>query len=407
MKLIPRSVFAIVGARRAAAVAPPAPVQRSSLRQFIQQHMEQILSEWVAFARTLDPGAMSQSQLRDHAEGILRSVANDIDEAQNEQQRYDKSRGNAEAEAVPSAASVHGGLRQASNFSLLQLSAEFRALRATVLRLWLPTVGEISDDTVREMVRFNEAIDQALAESIVTYSARADQVRELFLAILGHDLRAPLSTLSLAGELLGRQPSAAETAKIAARVRRGARLMTGMVNDLIGYTRTQLGSGMPMVLAPIDLADVSRSALEDAGSTHPGTRFETSARGDLAGCFDAVRLHQLFTNLLVNAAQHGTRGQPVVMELAGEPEAVTVRVRNQGPAIPRASWESIFQPLVQLPGGDSQPSPTTRTSLGLGLFVAREIAVLHRGTIAVESDAASGTTFTVRLPRTPAQECQP
>lgn len=341
---------------------------------------------------------MSISELRDHAEGILRSIALDIDEAQNEQERYDKSRGNALADLVPSAASVHGGMRQASNFSPLQLSAEFRALRATVLRLWLPLVAQITDETVREMVRFNEAIDQALAESIVTYTARADQVRELFLAILGHDLRAPLSTLALAGELLARAPNAEETARIAARVRRGSRLMTGMVNDLIGYTRTQLGSGMPMALATVDLGEVARSALEDASSTHPATRFESSVQGDLVGCFDSVRLHQLFTNLLVNAAQHGTGGEPVLMQVAGDPEAVTVQVRNRGTPIPRASWESIFQPLVQLPGDEADRN-VTRTSLGLGLFVAREIAALHQGTIRVDSDEASGTTFTVRLPR--------
>lgn len=401
MKPNPSSVLGPVDGSRGAAAAGPAVEQASrgvGLRRFIQDQMEQILTEWVSFARTLDPGAMSISELRDHAEGILRSIALDIDEAQNEQERYDKSRGNALADLVPSAASVHGGMRQASNFSPLQLSAEFRALRATVLRLWLPLVAQITDETVREMVRFNEAIDQALAESIVTYTARADQVRELFLAILGHDLRAPLSTLALAGELLARAPNAEETARIAARVRRGSRLMTGMVNDLIGYTRTQLGSGMPMALATVDLGEVARSALEDASSTHPATRFESSVQGDLVGCFDSVRLHQLFTNLLVNAAQHGTGGEPVLMQVAGDPEAVTVQVRNRGTPIPRASWESIFQPLVQLPGDEADRN-VTRTSLGLGLFVAREIAALHQGTIRVDSDEASGTTFTVRLPR--------
>lgn len=401
MELNPLSDRGAAGTRRRV-TQPQATNQaasRVSLREFIQQHMEQILSEWVAFARTLDSGAMSIGELRDHAEGILRSIALDIDEAQNEQERYDKSRGGQPDEAGYSAASVHGGLRQASNFTPLQLSAEFRALRATVMRLWLPVVGEFTEDAIREMVRFNEAIDQALAESIVTYSARADHARELFLAILGHDLRAPLSTMALSAELLARQPSAADAALIGARVRRGAKLMTGMVNDLIGYTRTQLGSGMPIALAQADLGEVTRSAMEDASSTHPSTRFETSAQGDLVGCFDSVRLQQLFTNLLVNAAQHGSGGEPVVMQVAGDAEAVTVQVQNRGSTIPREAWESIFQPLVQMPHDSSPDRNVTRTSLGLGLFVAREIAVLHHGTIAVESDEARGTIFTVRLPR--------
>ncbi|MDB5752081.1 MAG: two-component sensor histidine kinase [Ramlibacter sp.] len=399
MKPSLHSVFSIV-ARRPRAPATPQP--RVRLRQFIDGHMEQILTEWVAFARTLDPGAMSVSQLSDHAEGMLRSIAIDIDESQNEQERYDKSRGHALGDAARSAASVHGKLRHASNFSLLQLSAEFRALRATVLRLWLPLVGEINADTMREVIRFNEAIDQALAESILTWSARADQVRELFLAILGHDLRAPLSTLSLAGELLGREPSAADTAQIGARVRRGSRLMAGMVEDLIGYTRTQLGNGMPMAPATIDVGAVARAAVEDASATHPRTRFETAIQGDLVGTFDSVRLHQLFTNLLVNAGQHGAEGQPVTLHVEGDADSVTVQVRNRGPAIPQESWESIFQPLVQLSAEESDGRDVNRTSLGLGLFVAREIAVLHGGSIAVRSDEAEGTVFTARLPRSAA-----
>ena len=214
------------------------------LYDFIGEHMEAILEEWEAFARTLDPAAnnMSVVALRDHARQILQAIALDINTTQNSEQQFEKSQGMADDDHhndEQSAASIHGALRQASHFSLLQLSAEFRALRATVLRLWLPQVRAMSAGRVDEMVRFNEAIDQALAESIVTYSARADQTRDLFLAILGHDLRAPLSTMSLAGQLLLRPDTPPEKVlQIAARVKRGAHLMVSMVDDLLGYTRT-------------------------------------------------------------------------------------------------------------------------------------------------------------------------
>jgi signal transduction histidine kinase len=170
------------------------------LHRFINEHLEQILAEWVAFAKTIEPeaGQMSIVELRDHAKGILQAISLDIETRQNSRQQDQKSKGLApEAGAQQSAASIHGALRHASDFSLVQLSAEFRALRATVLRLWLPQVREMSESAAYEMVRFNEAIDQALAESVLTYSARADHMRELFLAILGHDLRAPLFTLAL------------------------------------------------------------------------------------------------------------------------------------------------------------------------------------------------------------------
>ena len=369
------------------------------LSLFISENLDDILREWVSFATTLEPAAskMSTLALQDHAKAILQAIVLDMESHQSQLEQYEKSRGLAPDEGVTSAASVHGALRQLDDFSLVQLSGEFRALRATVLRLWLPRVESMSAVMVGEMIRFNEAIDQALAESIVTYSARSDQSRELFLAILGHDLRAPLSTMALASEQLlrpGLTPD--QVPVVGARVRRSARLMTGMVEDLLGFTRTQLGSPMPVTPGAADIRQICAAAMEDAGATHPGTSFEMQADGDLRGPFDSIRLHQLITNLLVNAAQYGARGRPVVLTALREAGDVVIHVTNQGPPIPEASWRSIFKPLIQLPAGEDDTRP--RTSLGLGLFVAREIALAHGGSIEVKSGESEGTTFTVRIP---------
>ena len=371
------------------------------LDRFIQDNMEAILGEWESFARSLGPaaGKMTQLALRDHARQILLAIALDIETTQNPAEQMAKSKGMAtDTEAGQSAASVHGALRHASDFSLLQLSAEFRALRASVLRLWLPTVKDMSDSSADEMVRFNEAIDQALAESVITYTARADHMRELFLAILGHDLRAPLSSMSMAGELLtsaGVKPE--QIGDIGNRVKRGARLMSKMVEDLIGFTRTQLGAGMPTVLVEAMLGEILRAAVDDAGATHPHVKFELETHGALAGKFDAVRLQQLFTNLLVNAAQYGSDDAPVRIVARTFPDIVLVEVTNHGPVIPPESLESIFSPLIQLPGAEEDARP--RTSLGLGLFVAREIALAHNGGISATSTEKEGTVFTVSLAR--------
>jgi len=373
------------------------------LHLFIEQHMGEILAEWVAFARTLDSATeeMTLLQLRDHAEGILRSIALEIDSHQSGSEQYEKSRGHLRGGQIePSAASIHGTQRHQNNFTLLQLSAEFRALRATVLRLWLPRIDSLSADTIRQMIRFNEGIDQALAESIVTYSARADYTRELFLAILGHDLRAPLATLTASGALLARPDLPAdELQNTVTRIRRSALVMSTMVDDLIGYTRTELGSGMPITLASTDMGAVCRSAIEDARSTFPVSRFDLTSEGELSGMYDSVRLHQLFTNLFVNAAKYGSKDEPVRVRAVGEANMIRVEVNNRGPHIPRDSWREIFRPLVQLSGGSSDESKDRQTSLGLGLYVAREIATLHRGTIEVHSSPQDGTTFTVCLPR--------
>ncbi|MGZ5195421.1 MAG: ATP-binding protein [Ramlibacter sp.] len=374
------------------------------LYRFLNDHLDEILSEWVAFARTLEPAAdsMSVQALRDHAKDILLAIASDFETRQNAREQYDKSRGNApEPVGRESAASTHGALRQASDFSLLQLSSEFRALRATVLRMWLPQVAQMTPDTVYEMVRFNEAIDQALAESVVTYSARAEHMRELFLAILGHDLRAPLFTMSLVGELLAQPAVTPEQVQDSARrIRRSSRLMKSMVADLLGYTSSHLGGGMPMQPKPGDLRPVCESALEDARATHPDTRFEFTAGPDLQAVFDAVRLHQLLINLLVNAGQYGEKDHPVLMDARIAGEEVVVTVTNAGPPIPAASQEAIFKPLVQLPQeGETDEDARPRTSLGLGLFIAREIALAQGGQLTLESNEAAGTVFTARFPR--------
>lgn len=372
------------------------------LSRFINKHIDEIIVEWESFAETLGPAAdvMSVLALRDHAREILRAIAVDIESWQNPELQYQKSQGLAQdIPGEQSAASIHGALRQASDFSLLQLSAEYRALRATVLRLWLPQVNQMSTTTIHEMVRFNESIDQALAESVVTYCARAEQTRDLFLAILGHDLRAPLSTMSMAGELLARPAmSHDQVLQAGVRVKRSARLMSSMVDDLLGYTRTQLRGGMPIARKHTDIKDICQSAVDDANAVYPASKFNVNTAGDLSGFFDSVRLHQLFSNLFVNAAQYGTNERPIVIDAHGEPDSITVRVTNYGPVIPDASLESIFKPLIQLATEDENDAQS-RTSLGLGLFVAREIAVAHGGTITVTSNEVDGTTFTARFPR--------
>jgi len=373
-----------------------------SISAFIRDNMTEILAEWTAFAEKTAPpeGEMTKLALTDHARQILTAIALDIDTYQSKQQQYEKSQGeDIDLGPEESAAAIHGRLRHASNFSLLQLSSEFRALRATVLRLWLPRVPQMSDETINHMVRFNEAIDQALAESIVTYSERADRTRDLFLAVLGHDLRAPLATMSLVGELLARQDASPEqVAALAERTKRSAMLMGAMVKDLLGYARLQMNAGMPTKRTPLQAAEICKTAVADARAMFPDAVIVFRAEGELHGEFDDIRLLQLVTNLLINAAQHSDKGTPVTLLAHGDADAITLKVANSGPVIPAESLQTIFQPLVQLESADGQDA-RPKTSLGLGLFIAQEITAAHDGTIGVTSSQTDGTVFTVHFPR--------
>lgn len=148
--------------------------------------------------------------------------------------------------------------------------------------------------------------------------------------------------------------------------------MSTMVNDLLEYSRTQLGGKMPMAPVPADMRDIVQAALHNAASAHPDCIFELHLRGDLSGVFDDVRLQQVVVNLLANAAQYRAKGTNVKLDVSGELNDVLLSVTNFGPAIPPESLKTIFSAMVQLPVDGEQPG-RPRTSLGLGLFIAREL----------------------------------
>jgi signal transduction histidine kinase len=185
--------------------------------------------------------------------------------------------------------------------------------------------------------------------------------------------------------------------QIGIRIKRSAATMNGMVNDLLGLARSQLGDGIPIERRECDLLEMSHWAIVDANAVHPHAQFELSAYGELTGSFDQTRLQQLLTNLANNAAQYGAPGKPIQVEIVGEKDRILLKVRNDGPTIPQEALPTLFDSLVQLPECEGQSRP--RSSLGLGLFIAKQIAVAHGGSIEASSDDVMGTVFTVELPR--------
>jgi len=362
--------------------------------------MEQILAEWDRFARTLElDGLLSRKEIRDHAEQILRAIALDIDTHQSAEQQQRKSQGLSPGNAAASGASIHGTARQHDGFTLLQLTAEFRALRATVQRLWFALGNALTPAHSADLIRFNEAIDQALAESVVTYVAQATRTKDTFLAILGHDLRNPLATIALSGSLLAQPGMTKEaTALLAPRIKRSASMMNSMINDLLEYARAELGGEMPMAFSDSDMSEICRSAVVDASAVHPQCSFIFNVEKPVPGCFDQIRLQQVFTNLLNNAAQYRGDDLPVTMTLSSDVESATIAIQNSGALIPKEAIDAIFDPMVQLAITTEQTERAT-TSLGLGLYIAKKITEAHDGSISVESRDPVGTTFTVVIPR--------
>ena len=372
-----------------------------TLAKFINENIDSILTEWEAFALTLHPAAetMTALALRNHAKEILLAMARDLDAAQTDAQQTDKSKGWAPVlEGKETAAATHGALRHLVGFDLRQLAAEYRALRASVLKLWREHHSMQEDPMLTEITRFNEAVDQALAESIASYSDEVTRSRDTFLAILGHDLRSPLSAVSMSAHYLatsGRVVTEGQPALV--RIRQSVLTMSLMIRDLLEYTRTRLGKQIPVTPLAYDVGQICEAAHDEVQAAHPDRVFDLEMDGDLRAQVDPARLGQVLSNLLNNAIQYGATGLPITLSARGERDIVVIEVKNQGPAIPADALQVIFNPLVQLRtehGGSADP---LSTSLGLGLFIAREIVMGHGGTLQVESSTprapCSGSSF--------------
>lgn len=377
-----------------------------TLSDFIQARIDPIVTHWEAFARQLPAGrSMTALALRDHSREILLAIAGDMVQPQSATQRSAQSQDTGEA-APPAgtAAAEHGELRQLAGFDLVQLFAEFRALRASVMALWKAS-GEAcsTDDALDQLMRFNEGMDKAIAESVHRYSGVVETSRDMFLAVLGHDLRGPLQGIGMSAMLLARPGlDDATRQQAAARLNRASSEMAGLITDLLEYTRTRLGAGMPMELGACDLGAVCEDALESVRTGAPEQRFVQTLSGDLHLNADATRLRQALSNLLSNAVQHGDGSGAITLGAHGEADTVVLQVGNQGEPIDPEALPGIYEPLVRAPNAAAQARHRSKTSLGLGLFIVREIVRGHGGTIEVRSDAATGTVFTLRLPRHPA-----
>ncbi|MDL5592543.1 HAMP domain-containing sensor histidine kinase [Bacillus subtilis] len=371
------------------------------LSEFIRQHADHIVEEWEQFARTITPAAdtLDQAALRDHARAILLAAARDMETAQTASEQLAKAKGEG-PEKTPSldeAGASHGELRHTVGFDLVQMTSEFRHLRACVIRLWVGTLQSPDMVYLQDMIRFNEAIDEALAESTAAYAEQVNRSRDIFLAILGHDLRAPLQAVSMSTELLMRKTTLeGDALTCALNIKHGARHMAAMVSDLLELVRSRLGKSLPIEPAPMDLADTVRAAIAEACAGNPECDPTLKIDGDTRGVWDAGRLDQLLQNLIGNALQHGSNPREVIVTLRGENDAVHLSVHNYGEPIPDEAIGTIFDPLVRSADEElGQPS----TSLGLGLFIVKEVVTAHGGTIEVSSSETEGTLFSVMLPR--------
>ena len=215
---------------------------------------------------------------------------------------------------------------------------------------------------------------------------RIDEARERFIGVLGHDLRNPLGAIMMGVELLS--DVGEPHASVVTRIGRSAHRMERMIRDVLDFARGRLGGGIPIAPMSCDLAGLVRGVVDETQQAHPTRPIRFDSDDDLCGQWDPDRLEQLLSNLLGNAVTHGTG--PILVTSHGDGDAVVTTVHNEGPPIAAELLATLFEPFTGTHRIDG---------LGLGLYIASEIAHAHGGTIAVSSVEGSGTTFAVRLPR--------
>jgi signal transduction histidine kinase len=371
------------------------------LADFIDANHESILAEWVAFAETCGPAGarMDVAGLRDHAQAMLRVIVTDLRTPQTALEQADKGRGNApDLEDTDTAAAVHGAGRADSGFTVGEMISEYRALRASVLRLWTRENGTLTGADIDDLMRFNEAIDQSLAESITHYAEIVDRSKDMFVAVLGHDLRTPLGAVIMASRFMLDTGELQEPhLTLTARISRSAIRMNEMVADLLEFTRNRLGTGVPLARQEMNLATEAAHAIGEITSANPDSVLKLNVSGDVTGEWDQARIGQVISNLLGNAVQHGTPKSTISVTVRGETHEVVLQIHNRGPAIPPEEMPGLFSPFKRL--RSNVPAESASTNLGLGLYIVERIVAAHAGSMDVQSTDGAGTFFTVRLPR--------
>ena len=243
----------------------------------------------------------------------------------------------------------------------------------------------------------------ALADqvAVAVEKMRLDEVasfRERLIGIVSHDLRTPISAISLAAQRLARLPDLpAKAEAMVDRIARSAGRAENMIRDLLDFTQIRLRGELTLTRQSVELASIAREAIDEINNATNEGRIHLRQKGPGRGMFDADRVAQVVGNLLANALAYGDKGRPIEVSVEDEPEHVSCKVHNYGAPITPSACGQIFEPMYQASAGTRPPGG----GLGLGLFICRHIVEAHGGAIDVTSGLAEGTLFRIVLPRNP------
>ena len=394
------------------------------LADFMLANVEPILAEWEVFARSIWPNAATAdpAEVRDEAADILRATALDMQSDQTSAQQAEKSKGERRGDedvALTRASSAHGSGRMASGFDLWAVIAEYRALRASVLRLWRESGPAPDLRDVDDLTRFNESIDQSLTHAVRSYAQRAERDREallaneqasrmeaeaanrakdVFLATLSHEMRTPLNAIVGWLSILRHEDAdAAHFQEGLNVIERNTRAQVQLIDDVLDVSRIVSGK-LRVEIRPCDLSDVINAGVDAVrpAAEARGITLHVQLDPPVSGfSCDAGRMQQVVWNLVSNAVKFTPKGGSVDVTSRREQSSLQIQVSDTGQGIRAELLPLVFDRFRQA------DSSTRRrfAGLGLGLSIVKHIVEAHGGTVNAESPGeGKGSTFTVRLP---------
>ncbi len=245
---------------------------------------------------------------------------------------------------------------------------------------------------IRQWIGTNTDIHDAKI-ALADLTSRSEYEQRL-IGIVSHDLRNPFNVIGLGTSSLMQQELSPTGKRVVTRMARAADRATRLINDLLTFARARIGSTIPVNPKPTNLREIVEQVVDEFHAAAPGRTIRIGHIGDETGSWDADRLAQVISNLVGNALQHGAPGSPIVVESRIVGDHATLVVSNDGPGIPAHELATLFEPYRR-----GTTAGTGHGSMGLGLYIAREVISAHGGTIEVDSKPHDTTRFTVRLPR--------
>lgn len=238
------------------------------------------------------------------------------------------------------------------------------------------------------------ALDHAITETVARYEAEHDHVRERFMGMLVHDLRDPLTAVTMSASLLADMTLGDRQSQLVGRITRGARRIERMIDEVVDFARSRLGEPVSLTPATFDMAEVCTEVILEARAMPAPRDIQLDVAGNVTGTWDRERVRQALVNLIANATQSSQGPIRVRVHESEHRDLVVVAVTNRGPAIPPELLSRVFDPLAR-----AMFDQTRIRGLGLGLYMVDQIVRAHGGSVRADSTAADGTTIVVEWPR--------